>query len=209
MQRALSLVGMLAIVALAVQLALPSLAFAHERRTIGGGKYEVVVGFDREPAFVNLQNAASIRISRAGTQDPVEGVEKTLKIRIAFGGGQPREFALRAVFGQKGYYVADFFPTRTGAYIFIFAGEIEGTAIDERFESGPGRFDDVKATQTIQFPQAVPDASALAEEVSAARAEAATARLLAIGGLVVGLAGLAVGALALVGGRSRALGTLR
>jgi hypothetical protein len=36
---------------LAVLLALPSAALAHERRTIAGGKYDVTVGWDGEPTL--------------------------------------------------------------------------------------------------------------------------------------------------------------
>jgi hypothetical protein len=45
-------------------LLVPTSAFAHERRTIGNGKYDVVVGWDVEPAYQGLKNAASIRISQ-------------------------------------------------------------------------------------------------------------------------------------------------
>ncbi len=186
-----SLISALLVVALTV-----GVASAHERRTIAG-KYDLVVGFDKEPAFVNQQNAAAIRVSKAGTQDPVEGVEKTLKVRIAFGGGEPKEFALRSVFGQKGYYVADHFPTRAGSYIWTFVGDIEGTAVNERFESGPGRFDDVKSMESLQFPQAVPDPLTMANVVKSAQDEAAGARLLAIAGIAVGVIGLVVGGVAL------------
>ncbi len=171
-------------------------ASAHERRTIGG-KYDVFVGWDKEPAFVGQQNAASIRIFRTGTQEPVEGVEKTLKVRIAFGGGQPKEFPLRSDEDQKGYYVADFFPTRAGSYIWTFVGAIEGTPVNERFESGPGRFDDVKSMEEVQFPQAVPDPLTMANSVKAAQDDAANSRILAVVGIVAGIAGLAVGGTAL------------
>ncbi|MBI2865177.1 MAG: hypothetical protein HYX94_11510 [Chloroflexi bacterium] len=195
------LLGIASIAALVVPLALPSLALAHERRTIGGGKYDAVVGFDKEPALVGQPNAAGIRLTRAGTQDPVEGMEKTLKVSIAFGGGAAKEFALRPVFGQKGYYVADVLPTKAGSYIFTFRGDIDGAPIDERFESGPGRFDDVKSTEALQLPQVVPDPVAMGGEVKAAREEAATARNLAVGGLVVGVAGLATGLAAVLNRR--------
>ncbi|MBI4319350.1 MAG: hypothetical protein HY675_12740 [Chloroflexi bacterium] len=189
----LSLVGALFALALTV-----GGASAHERRTLVG-KYDVVVGWDKEPAFVNQQNAASIRIFKAGTQDPVQGVEKTLKVRIAFGGGEPKEFSLRAVFGQQGYYVVDLFATRAGRYIWTFVGDIEGTPVNEQFESGPGRFNDVTGIEELQFPQPVPDPLAMASEVRAAQNDAASARILAIVGIAAGLAGLAVGGLALSG----------
>ncbi len=195
------LLGLAAVAALIIPLALPGIALAHERRTIGGGKYEAVVGFDKEPAFTGQPNAASIRITKAGTQDPVEGVEKTLKVAIAFGGGEAKEFALRSVFGQKGSYVADFLPTKAGSYIFTFRGDIEGTSINERFESGPGRFNDVQSVEALQFPQTVPDALALTHEVKAAKGEAAMARNLAIAGIAFGVVGVAIGLILVVNRR--------
>ena len=37
------------LVALIALLVVPTTAFAHERRTIGNGKYDVTVGWDTEP----------------------------------------------------------------------------------------------------------------------------------------------------------------
>src|SRR5579872_1954286 len=93
------------LVAVLVFVSLPAVSYAHETRTIGGGKYDVVVGWDAEPASVNQKNAAGIRISKAGTNpaQPVTGAESTLKVQIQQG-AQSRTFDLRAVFGQPGYY---------------------------------------------------------------------------------------------------------
>src|SRR5258708_36629752 len=94
----------------------PSMSFAHERRTIGGGKYDVVVGWDVEPAYVSQKNGASIRISKAGTNpaEPVTGAEKTLKVDIRQG-ASTKSFDLPAVFGQPGYYAAHILPKHAGA----------------------------------------------------------------------------------------------
>src|SRR5215510_11697492 len=94
---------LMAIASFAMLLALvsaPSISFAHERRTIGSGKYDVVVGWDVEPAYSNQKNGASIRISKAGTNpaEPVSGADKTLKVDIRQG-ATTRSFPLRAVFG--------------------------------------------------------------------------------------------------------------
>ena len=93
-------IGLIAV--LCSLLIAPSLSLAHERRTIGGGKYDVVVGWDTEPAYVNQKNAASVRISRAGTNpaEPVTGAEKTLKVEIRQG-AQTKSFDLRAAFGSN------------------------------------------------------------------------------------------------------------
>src|SRR5215510_2830290 len=95
----------------------PATVSAHTGRTIGG-KYDVEVGWDLEPVFVGQLNGASIQIYRTGTQDAVEGVENTLRVQIAFGGGKAKEFPLHSVEDKKGYYVADIIPTRAGDYIF-------------------------------------------------------------------------------------------
>jgi hypothetical protein len=186
---------------LSAALLIGGVASAHERRPIAG-KYDVVVGFDKEPAFVSEQNAAAIRITRAGTQDPVAGVEKTLKIKLAFGGGEAKEFPLRSVFGQAGYYVADFFPTSAGTYIFTFVGDIEGTPVNERFESGPGRFNDVQDASSVQFPRRSPDPATMSAQLQSAQDAADNARNIAVAGLLIGLVGLVVGGLGLMSRRS-------
>src|SRR5437879_3598832 len=88
----------------------PGSALAHERRTIASGKYDVVVGWDVEPAYVDLKNGAGIRIMDAGTTNPVTGAASTLKLQIRQG-ASTQSFPLRAVFGQDGYYLADIVPT--------------------------------------------------------------------------------------------------
>ncbi len=158
-------------------LAFPKPVLAHERRTIGG-KYDVEVGWDHEPALVNQPNAAAIQIYKAGTQDAVEGVEKSLMVKIAFGGNLPKDFQLHSVEDKKGYYLADLIPTRTGSYLFTFVGDIGGTPVNEVFESGPNTFDDVTSLDELQFPQTVPDNTTMAAGVKAARDDASTARIL-------------------------------
>jgi hypothetical protein len=95
---------------------------------------------------------------------PVEGLQQSLKVEVT-SGADKRTFDLTTVFNQPGSYVARFIPTKSGAYSFRFFGTIEGSQIDERFESGPGRFDEVKATEDLQFPVQVPSNGQLAAEV--------------------------------------------
>src|SRR5712692_1847641 len=192
--RRLSLV--ICTIVIVAALAFPKPVLAHERRTIGG-KYDVEVGWDHEPALVNQPNAAAIQIYKAGTQDAVEGVEKSLTVKIAFGGNLPKDFQLHSVEGKKGYYLAVLIPTRTGSYLFTFVGDIGGTPVTEVFESGPNTFDDVTSLDELQFPQTVPDNTTMAAGVKAARDDASTARILAIAGIVFGVLGLLVGGAAL------------
>jgi len=167
----------------------PGTALAHERRTIANGKYDVVVGWDVEPAYADMKNGASIRIMEAGTTNPVTGAEKTLKLAIRQG-ASTQTFPLRAVFGQNGYYMADLVPTRTGDYRWMFTGEIDGAAVDETFDTADGKFDGVQPQTTLQFPVPLGDPAQTAASVQAAQADAQSARTLAYVGIGVGVLGL-------------------
>jgi hypothetical protein len=178
---------------LAAVTLLPTGVFAHEHRTIANGKYDVTVGWDVEPAYQGQKNAASIRIAEAGSNPaiPVEGAEKSLKVRIRQG-ATTREFPLRAVFGQKGYYVADMLPTREGEYQWTFVGTINGEPVNDTFDTADGKFNKVQTLGDLQFPQALADANQTAAIAQAARDEAAAARTLAYLGLGVGLVGIVI-----------------
>jgi hypothetical protein len=174
-------------------LATPSISLAHERRTIGGGKYDVVVGWDLEPAYVSQKNGASIRISKAGTNpaEPVTGAEKTLKVDIRQGAAT-KTFDLRAVFGQPGYYVADIMPTRDGEFQWTFTGSIGDDKVSEKFDTADGKFDKVASASALEFPIAAPDPAQVTADLQAARAAAQSAQTLALVGVGVGVLGLLV-----------------
>src|SRR5216683_8014614 len=168
----------------------PSMSFAHERRTIGGGKYDVVVGWDTEPAYVSQKNAASIRISKSGTNpaEPVTGAEKTLKVDIRQG-AQTKSFDLRAVFGQPGYYVADVIPTREGDYIWTFNGAIGDDKIAEKFDTADGKFNAVERATRLEFPLTSPDPAQVTTDIQSARSAAESAQTMALLGVAVGVLG--------------------
>lgn len=174
----------------------PAVASAHERRAIANGKYDVVVGWDVEPAYANAKNGAGIRISKAGTNpaEPVTGAEKTLRVEMRQG-ASTRTFALRAVFGQPGYYVADVLPTRDGDYQWTFTGSIGTDQVNEKFDTADGKFDAIQASTALEFPIAQPDADQLNADVQSARAAASQAQLTATIGIVAGVLGLIVAAL--------------
>jgi hypothetical protein len=178
--------------------ALPLTASAHERRDVGGGKYQVVVGFMVEPAILGEPNGVSLAITNKETNKPVEGAEKTLKVAVQHGGGPAKEMPLRARFGQPGSYTADLIPTRAGVYLFTFTGDVEGVQINEKFESGPGRFNDVEDATKLQFPEPVPYAGDLQRQLRDAEARAAQATTLAYAGVGLGLLGTAIGLAALL-----------
>ena len=180
---------------LLVLLLAPGTALAHERRTIGNGKYDVVVGWDVEPAYADMKNGAGIRITEAGTTNPVAGAEKTLKVSIRQG-ASTREFPLRAVFGQNGYYVADIVPTREGDYRWTFSGTINGDQVNETFDTADGKFNAVEPQTSLQFPVPLGDPAQSASAIQAVQGDAQSARTLAYVGIAVGVLGLlaAIGA---------------
>jgi len=187
-------------------LAAPGAALAHERRQVG--PYTFIVGWLTEPSLQGEPNGVDLRISKTDGGAPVEGAEKALKLQIAFGGGNPKEFPLRARFGQTGAYATDIIPTKAGSYIFTVTGTLEGTQVNQKFESGPGRFDDVQALDKVQFPEVVPagaqmasDVKAVEERAQVAETRVAQAQAFGIAGTVIGLIGLAVGTLALLAAR--------
>jgi len=171
----------------------PTSAFAHERRTIANGKYDVTVGWDEEPTYVGLKNAASIRIAQGGSNPavPVTGAEKNLKVQIRQG-ATTKEFPLRAVFGQQGYYVADIVPTKEGDYQWTFVGSINEDQVNEKFDTADGKFGGAMALTSLEFPQPLPDPAQTNAAVTSAQADAQNARNLAIIGIAVGVIGLGV-----------------
>lgn len=183
----------------------PTSAFAHERRTVANGKYDVTVGWDVEPAYQGLKNAASIRIAQGGSNPavPVTGAEKTLKVQIRQG-ATTKEFPLRAVFGQQGYYVADVVPTREGDYQWSFVGAINEDQVSERFDTADGKFNGVEPITALQFPVAAADPSQAIATAASAQQEVQSARNLAYVGIGLGILGLVAAVLALMS-RSRSV----
>ena len=180
--------------AFALTLLFVQAALAHERRTVG--KYEFVVGFITEPAYVGLPNAVDLRVTDTETKKPVEGLEKTLKVTVIVG-GKSKTLDFRTRFNQPGAYAADFVPTKHAAYIFQIAGEIEGKKIDEKFESGPGRFHEPEDTHELEFPEKLANPTTLAAQLKAAQDAASSAQTVAYAALALGLAGSALGLFAL------------
>ena len=166
---------------------------AHASRTLADGDYDVAVGWDHEPVIEGQENAASIRVARANTNppQPVEGVSETLTVRVDHG-TETREFPLRAVDGQRGYYVADFIPTRAGDYRFTFVGAIAGHPVYEAFDSADGPFSSVRSAADMEFPVRALDVPSAA--IAAGKTQPATqnARVLAATGLGIGVFGLVV-----------------
>ena len=188
----------------------PGGASAHERRDLLNGRYQAVVGFLEEPAYENQLNALSLVVTDktqktpAGADKPVEGLEQTLKAQV-LAQGKTMDLTLRTRFGQPGSYAAYFEPTVPGQYIFRVYGQIEGQNIDERFESGPGRFNDVESLAPLQFPEKVGTAPAdLQAQLDAAQSRANIALAVGIVGAILGLLGLGAAAMTLARRRAAA-----
>jgi hypothetical protein len=182
--------------ALLLLMLVPGTTLAHERRDVG--KLQFVVGFIGEPAIIGEPNGIDLRITDKASGQPVEGAEKTLKATIQYGGGAPKELPLKARFGMKGAYTADLIPTKAGAYIFTFTGTVGDEQVNQKFESGPGRFNDVEDSAKLQFPEAVPYAGDMARQVQAAEARAAQATTFGYVGIGLGAVGTLLGLVALM-----------
>ena len=183
--------------ALAILLMLPAHVLAHERREVG--HYTLVVGWVTEPAYVGEKNGLSLTVTDRDTNQPVEGLDQTLRAEILFG-GQQRQLELRQVFRQPGAYTADVVPTREGDYRFRISGTINGTAIDETFDSADGKFHGVEPITAIQFPPQ-PAGGEVAAALQSAERQAAAAQAAAAASQTAGLVGIAVGAIGvLLGG---------
>ncbi|MSP14355.1 MAG: hypothetical protein EXR62_15560 [Chloroflexi bacterium] len=167
-------------------------AFAHDHRDVG--KYTLTVGWTVEPAFEGQKNGIDFRVAQGSGNDakPVEGLEKTVKVQVTYG-GKNVDLPLTPVFGKPGAYTADIMPTRAGTYTFHFTGKIVDQNIDEKFVSGD-HFDNVDAATGIMFPETNPSAQDMSSQLAQAQADAAAARTLGLIGIVVGILGLVVGA---------------
>jgi hypothetical protein len=186
--------------AISAVIAIPGLAAAHERRDVD--RYTFVVGWIVEPAFEGQKNGIDLRVTNTETTQPVEGVEKTLKAEVIFG-GQRREFALRTIFRDPGHYTADIVPEREGDYRFRFFGTIDGVQINETFDSADGRFGGVESIRGIQFPEtAASGQTTVASSPSVTTSsQSDSSQPLALVGVILGALGVGLGGLALV--RSR------
>lgn len=150
MSRVLAAMAAFAIVASSFAIS-SNVAFGHERRIVG--PYTFVVGWIDEPAYVNVVNSLDLSVTETSGGKAVEGLDKTLKADLTFGGlttTQPLVIAAR--FGLPGRYSAHVLPTRVGEYTFRITGTVGTTSVDEKFESGPGRFGSIESTDPLQYP---------------------------------------------------------
>lgn len=176
-------------------------AFAHESRDIG--PYRFTVGFSTEPPIEGEKNGVSLRVIEGATQQPVEGVEKTLKVEVTHVPTEvTKTFDLRTIFRDPGNYTTDLIPTASGHYRFRFFGTVGGREVNETFDSrtGGGNFDDVQPAAALMFPQANAQPREIEGAVRGAQTSAQQAQQ-QIGSLnTMSIAGLALGILGTVSG---------
>jgi hypothetical protein len=171
-------------------IAFAGTAAAHERRTVG--PYQFVVGFVSEPAFAGTPNSLDLRITdtRVTPAKAVEGLEKTLTADVQAGGLAPLPLTVKARFGAPGAYNGYFVPTAPGTYIFHIKGKIDTLDLDEKFESGPGRFNDVESTTALQYPTKVPTGDDLSKQLGDLKSGVDQTRLLSAAAVVIGIIAL-------------------
>lgn len=191
MKRPFAIGAALVVVAVLALASFSRPAEAHERRTLG--PYQVVVGWLNEPAFAGSENAIDFRVTDTRSTPPknVEGLEKTLTVDV-FQGGSTTPFSapFRTRFGNPGAYAADILPTREGSYRFVIKGKIESLDVNETFETGPGRFDEIRPVTALQYPDKVPAGADLARALDETRSTGEQVRLIAIAALVIAAAAL-------------------
>ena len=166
------------------------IAAAHERRMVG--PYQFVVGWLNEPAYVGLMNSLDMRISdtRATPAKAIEGLEKTLTVDLQTGGLGSLPLTVTARFGTPGAYNGYVMPTTTGTYTFTIKGKIDTLDVNEKFESGPGRFGDIESTTALQYPNKVPAADDLTKRLGDLQSGIDQTRLLSAVAVIVGVVAL-------------------
>jgi hypothetical protein len=167
-----------------------NVALGHERRNVG--PYTFVVGWINEPSYVGLLNSLDLTVTETNGGKAVEGLDKTLKADVTFGGlntAQPLTLAAR--FGQPGKYAGYVMPTKVGEYTFHITGTVGTMNVDEKFTSGPGRFGSIESTDALQYPAKVVSNSDLAARLD-------QLQTLVIAGIVLGGLALLASAAGLV-----------
>jgi hypothetical protein len=188
MTRILSIAAAIAVVVASLGI-FASPAAAHERRVIG--PYTFVVGWIGEPAYVGQLNALDLTVTETASTKAVEGLEKTLKADLIVGGAAATmPLTIAARFGLPGKYQGQVIPTRVGDYTFHITGTVNTMAIDEKFESGPGRFGAIEDIVALQFPNKVPSNSDLAAKLDDLNTKLIIPLALAAAALVVSVVSL-------------------
>lgn len=119
------------------------------------GNYLVQVGWDNEPVYTGLENAAQVTVKKGSgdSAKPVINALKDMQISIKYGGvTKPLDFLPSAV--VDGQYHAPLIPTRVGTYSLVFKGNVEDQAIDTEIP-----LDDVASIDVLNFPSSTGSSS--------------------------------------------------
>ena len=112
------------------------------------GNYLVEIGWDNEPAYTGLVNGAQVTIKKGSgdAAQPVINALKDLQISVKYGTvTKPLDFLPSST--VDGQYHAVLIPTRIGTYSLVFAGTVEGQAINAEIP-----LDDVASVDSLNFP---------------------------------------------------------
>ncbi len=159
------------------------------------------------PEMKSMAEAASPGTSSqtATPANRVTGLGATLEVELThLSTSTSKSMPLTELFDDPGHYVAEFIPTAPGDYRVRFFGSIEGTMIDETFDSGPDTFDTVIASDAIQFPVVLESnreiqnaAQGALDAVENLESDLETTSSTASLGVIIGIAGVAFGGIAL------------
>lgn len=176
-------------------------ASAHERREVG--KYTLVVGWNSEPALEGDQRYLAARLRdhfEQGRRGPRAGGPRfgdLRRLREDLRARPPRG-TRHTRFIHRGHR-----PDPRRRLHLPLPGQGRGREIDERFESGPQRFDSIKSQEDLQFPDRVGSSSELARQIRGAIDYAETTRTFFIGALALSAMAALLAAAALVQVRRR------
>lgn len=132
-----TIIGLAAMVALAVGI--PAIALAHETHTytIGGKSYQITVGSLNEPIAVDDKTGAYLKVVLAGqAENAVGGLDQTLKVEVS-AGDKKKTMDLEPIHGEAGAYRAIFIPTVQTTYSYRFFGTINDKQVDLPFTCNP------------------------------------------------------------------------
>jgi len=112
------------------------------------GNYLVQIGWDNEPVYTGLVNAAQVTIKKGSgdSAKPVINALKDMQISVKYGGvTKPLDFLPSST--VDGQYHASLIPTRVGTYSLVFKGIVEEQTIDAEIP-----LDDVASADALNFP---------------------------------------------------------
>lgn len=143
-----------------------------------------------------------------GGDAPVASLEETLQVEVTHVASEAsRVLDLYADPNEPGRYTATLIPTTPGVYQFRVFGEVEGKPVDQTFLSkgAGGGFDDIRPSDSLQFPEQLSGPRELESAVRGALNTAQQAEDAALAASSAGDGGSSVNILAIV---AIVLGTL-